>query len=47
MARFSAGVKSGVGTTTLPFAALASGASVGFRLREVGIFNTTNTAQDI
>jgi hypothetical protein len=47
MARFSAGVKTGVGTTTLPFAALASGASVGFRLREVGISNTTNTAQDI
>jgi hypothetical protein len=47
MARFSAGVKSGVGTTTLPFAALASGASVGFKLREVCIFNTTNTAQDI
>ena len=47
MARYSAGVKTSAGSTTLPLAALASAAGVGFKLREVGVFNTTNTAVDI
>jgi hypothetical protein len=47
MARSSAGVKTSAGSTTLPLAALAAGASVGAKLREVGVFNTTNTAFDV
>ena len=47
MARYSAGVKTTAGSTTLPLAALAASASVGAKLREIGAFNTTNTAVDI
>jgi hypothetical protein len=47
MARYSAGVKTSAGSTTLPLAALAAAAGVGAKLREVGVFNTTNTACDV
>lgn len=47
MARYSAGVKTSAGSTTLPLAALAAGASVGAKVREIGVFNTTNTALDV
>jgi hypothetical protein len=47
MARYSAGVKTSAGSTTLPLAALAASASVGAKLREIGVFNTTNTACDV
>lgn len=47
MARYSAGVKTSAGSTTLPIASLYSAASVGAKLREVGVFNTTNTAVDV
>lgn len=47
MARYSAGVKSGAGSTTLPLASLYAAAAVGARIREIGVFNTTNTALDI
>lgn len=45
MARYSAGTRSaGAGSTTLPIGSLYAAAGSGARLREVGIFNTTNTA---
>jgi hypothetical protein len=48
MARFSAGVKTGAGSTTLPIISLYSGGAASApRVREVGVFNTTNTAFDI
>ncbi len=47
MARYSAGVKTGAGSTTLPLASLYCAAAVGAKIREIGIFNTTNTALDV
>ena len=47
MPRYSAGVKTTAGSTTLPLISLYAAASVGGRLREVGAFNTTSTAVDI
>jgi hypothetical protein len=47
MARYSAGVKTSAGSTTLPLAALAANASVAVKVREIGVSNTTNTAFDI
>ena len=47
MARFSLGAKAtGAGSTTLPSIALHGVAGNGGRVREIGIFNTTNTACD-
>ena len=47
MARYSAGVKTGAGSTTLPVISIYSAAAVSPKLREIGAFNTTNTAVDI
>lgn len=47
MARYSAGVKTSAGSTTLPLASLYAAAGSGGRLREVGITNTTSTALDV
>ena len=47
MARYSAGVKTSAGSTTLPLISLYSAASVGGAIREIGCFNTTATAVDI
>jgi hypothetical protein len=47
MARFSVGVKTTAGSTTLPIISLYNSASVVGKLREVGAFNTTNTAVDL
>jgi hypothetical protein len=47
MPRYSAGVKTGAGSTTLPIISLYSVAATGPKLREVGVFNTTATAVDI
>lgn len=45
MARYSGGATSaGAGSTTLPLMALHGAAGVGGRVREIGVFNTTNTA---
>ena len=47
MARYTAGQKTGLGTTLLPYAAVIGAAGSGGRMREVGAFNTTSTACDI
>jgi hypothetical protein len=47
MARYSAGVKTGAGSTTLPIFSLYRISGVSAKLREVGVFNTTNTAVDV
>jgi hypothetical protein len=47
MARFSTGVRTGAGSTTLPILSLYSTATIGAKLREVGIFNTTATAVEL
>jgi hypothetical protein len=47
MARFSAGLKTTAGTTTLPSISLFSGALTDAKLVEVGVFNTSSTAFDI
>ncbi len=44
MARYSATVRTSAGSATLPIASLYAAASVGGKVREVGIFNTTATA---
>lgn len=45
MARYSVGARAaGAGSSTLPIGSLYAAASVNFRLREVGVFNTTTTA---
>lgn len=45
MGRYSGGTRStGAGSTTLPVGSLYASASVGGRIREVGVFNTTTTA---
>lgn len=47
MPRFSAGVKTSAGSTTLPLISLYAAAAVGPKIREIGAFNTTATAVDI
>jgi hypothetical protein len=49
MPRYSAGIKTGTPGTpaTFPYISLFSAASVGAKLREVGLFNTSNTAIDV
>lgn len=47
MPRYSAGVKTGAGSTTLPLISLYSTAAVGAKIREIGAFNTSVTAVDI
>jgi hypothetical protein len=44
MARFSAGVRTGAGSTTLPICSLYGGSTGGGKVREIGVFNTTTTA---
>ncbi len=47
MARFSAAVKTGAGSTILPIISLFSSALNDVRLLELGVFNTTTTAFDL
>jgi hypothetical protein len=47
MARYSAGVKTTAGSTTLPIISLYSAAAVGSKIREIGVFNTTSTPVDL
>lgn len=47
MARYSTGVKTGAGSTTLPLISLYAIAAVGGTIREIGIFNTTASACDM
>jgi hypothetical protein len=45
MARYSVGARAAaIGSATIPLGSLYATASVNFRLREVGVFNTTTTA---
>lgn len=44
MARYSAGARTGAGSTTLPIISLYAAAAVNFRIREIGVTNTTTTA---
>ena len=44
MPRFSAGVRTGAGSTTLPIISLYAAAGSGCTIREIGVFNTTSTA---
>lgn len=44
MARYSTGVLTGAGSTTLPIVSLYSAAAVAGKIREIGITNTTATA---
>ena len=44
MARYSAGVRTGAGSTTLPIMSLYNIASIIGVVREIGVFNTTTTA---
>src|SRR4029077_6442044 len=46
MARYSTGVKTAAGSTTLPSISIYAAAAVGFTVREIGIFNTTANAAD-
>ena len=47
MARYSAGALTTAGSTSLPIISLYSSASVGSKIREIGIFNTTSTAVNV
>lgn len=47
MARYSAGAKTTAGSATLPIISIYSSASVGAKVREIGVFNTTSTAVDL
>ena len=47
MPRYSAGVKSGAGSTTLPIFSLYAAASVGGALRQIAISNTTTSPVDL
>lgn len=47
MARFSSGSRVGAGSTTLPLISLYAASTVGPKIREVGIFNTTATAVEL
>lgn len=44
MARYSAGTRTGAGSTTLPIISLYSIAAVNFSIVEIGVFNTAATA---
>lgn len=44
MARYTAGALTTAGSTTLPLISLYSSASVGAKIREIGVTNTTSTA---
>lgn len=44
MPRFSAGVRTGAGSTTLPIISLYAAAAVGGKVREISVFNTTAVA---
>lgn len=44
MARYTAGALTTAGSTTLPVISLYSSASVGAKIREIGVTNTTSTA---
>jgi len=44
MARFSAGTRTGAGSTTLPIISIYSAAAVNFSIVEIGVTNTTTTA---
>lgn len=43
MARYSAGTRTGAGSTTLPIISLYSSAAVNPSIVEIGVFNTTST----
>lgn len=43
MARYQAGARTGAGSTTLPIISLYAAAAVAPKIREIGIFNATNT----
>lgn len=47
MARYSAGVKTGAGSTALPIISVYAAAGVGGTLRAVGLTNTSSTAVDL
>lgn len=47
MARYSAGVLTGAGSTTLPIISIYAAAASSGTIREIGVFNTTATAVDI
>lgn len=48
MARYMVGAKTtGAGSTTLPLISLYNTAAVVAKVREIGLFNTTNTATDM
>lgn len=47
MARYSAGVKTGAGSTTLPIISLYSAAAVGAKIREIGLTNTASVQVDL
>lgn len=47
MPRYTAGVLSTAGSTTLPLAALVGGTATALHVREIGIFNTTTTAFNV
>lgn len=47
MPRFSAGVRTGAGSTTLPLISIYSGAASTGVIREIGLFNTTATAVEV
>jgi len=44
MARYSAGVLTGAGSTVLPIISIYNTAAVSAKVREIGVFNTTATA---
>lgn len=44
MARFSAGGRTSAGSTTLPIISVYSGSTIGFRIVEIGVSNTTANA---
>lgn len=44
MARYSSGVLTGAGSTTLPIISIYNTAVVSAKVREIGVFNTTATA---
>jgi len=47
MARYQAGVRTTAGSTTLPIISLYAAAGVAPKIREIGIFNATNTQVEL
>jgi hypothetical protein len=47
VARYSAGVKTGAGSTTLPIISLYAAAAAAGAIYEIGVFNTTAVAVDL